>query len=278
MKKLIIPLILCLMLSACGYVKYGADDAKAEENDTAIDEDYKAAVERAKILSENFDSEKGLTAAQKKLLAEEYEKVDGIKFIQHSNGRDVKVYRHKDEPSIYLLYDGFWLTCVKGTYTMPGECSDMYDMLEDTGFKPFDWNRGLNGKGVVICENTEFTVADFNGYTLFSVNYPDVDIEIENMPMKALIYEDGGRTERVEFVIASSRYMEELSQKNIDDAAELLTKTGFGERSRELAEEMAQSLDKAGYKRDDGDVSVRSTRDAYVGETAAYNLFTVSKN
>jgi hypothetical protein len=263
----------CLCLSLCGCSIYGDDVENIEQNSKENTEKTKIA----QHIDEVFDvsSFHNLSDEQKAFLESDFDKIEDISFTQHSNGREVELYASKDLKGAYVIYDGEWGNWILPFNTQLAECDELYDRLDNTAFIPQSYERGMNGNGIIKCENKEYSIMDFNGYTMFSINYSDVDIEAENMPMKVLVYEKDGKAERIEIVSVCTALTNKFSQKNIDDVKELLNELGV-EDGNYLAAELGQSLDKASYARKDSKLSVRSSRDVSRDKDIVYNAFTIT--
>jgi hypothetical protein len=263
----------CLLLSLCGCSIYGDDVENIEQNSKENTEKTKIA----QHIDEVFDvsSFHNLSDEQKAFLESDFDKIEDISFTQHSNGREVELYASKDLKGAYVIYDGEWGNWILPYNTQLAECDELYDRLDNTAFIPQSYERGMNGNGIIKCENKEYSIMDFNSYTMFSITYPDVDIESENMPMKVLVYEKDGKAERIEIVSVCTAFTNKFSQKNIDDVKVLLDELGV-EDGNYLAAELGQSLDKASYTRTSDKLSVSSNRDVSRDKDIVYNAFTIA--
>jgi hypothetical protein len=263
----------CLLLSLCGCSIYGDDFEYIEQNSKEDTEKTEIAQHIDEVL--DGSSFHDLSDEQKAFLESDFDKVENISFTQHSNGREVEVYASKKLKGAYVLYDGEWGNYILPFNTQLAECDELYDKLDNTAFIPTSYERGINGNGIIRCENKEYSIMDFNNCTMFSINYPDVDIEAENMPMKVLVYEKDGKAERIEIISVCTTLTNKFSQKNIDDVQELLSELGV-EDGNYLAAELGQSLDKASYTRTADKISVSSNRDVSRDKDIVYNAFTIS--
>jgi hypothetical protein len=266
--KLLVLALCCIPL--CGCSIYGDYEDNIETNGVEIEENTTVAETLYNMCGVDLSKE------QKEYLEQSCDKVDNIRFIQQSNGKEVSIYASNRVNGAYLLDDGEWRSCLTPWNTRPKECEELYKTLADTAFAPHAFERGANQKVAVECYNREYAVLDFNGETMFSINYPDVDVEIENMPIKAIIYADQGKAEGVELITAVSDYTDRLSEQNLKDVQELLSVLGLGEESESLTRELVESLDKASYSRKDGAITVQSCRDVSRGKKFVYNIFKVS--
>jgi hypothetical protein len=265
--KLLVLALCCIPL--CGCSIYGDYEDNVEVNSTEIEENTDVAQTLYDMCGVDLSKE------QKAYLEQSCDKVDNIRFIQQSNGKEVSIYASNRVNGAYLLDDGEWRGCLTPWNTRTKECEELYKTLADTAFAPHAFERGANQRVAVECYNREYAVLDFNGETMFSINYPDVDVEIENMPIKAIVYADQGKVEGVELIAAVSSYKDTLSEQNIADVAELLSELGFGDESKSLAKEFGESLDKASYRRSDGARSVQSCRDVSRGKKFTYSVFKI---
>ncbi|GEM_PF-3042648 len=262
--------LLCLPLCGCQIYE---DYESYEDNLAAVKAD-----EEVGYISDIFSEPRfgKLSGEQRRVLESDFTEVNNITFIQQSNGRDVNIYESNKIKGAYVMYDGEWISTVMPIDARIKDCDELYGKLEKTAFAPVDFQRGYNGRNSVICTNREYAVMDYSNITPFSVLYPDVDVQVENMPIKVIVYENGGKAERIEIVSISSPYMEKLSSTNINDVKALFDELGLGEESAELAQEFGTSLDKGSYTRSDGAVSVRSSREVKRQRDTVYNVFTVN--
>ncbi len=275
--------ILAMLLAALGICTVLSGCTIYEDNETVTNREkyYKNddEYERLKSYNELF-SNNGfsyvLTKEQRKVIDEEFEKNDAVTYIQQSNGREVSVYESKYLRGCFVLFDENWLYMINSDEYMLKDCRELYKELNLTDFYVNRSDTGADDRGIIALSNEEYTLMDFDGYTPFSVNYDDVDVVISNMPVKALVYENGGRVDKVELIAVVTPYKDSLTENNIAQVKGLLEKLGMGNESEALAEEFAQSLEKKSYSRRDGAMKVSSTRDVLRDKDTVCNVFGIS--
>jgi hypothetical protein len=246
-------------------------------------EDYKVdydaeATEAKKTIEDTFDYSKEdewLTEERRAVLDEDFEKVSDISFIQHSNGREVEVYQSKTLKGAYILYDGEYASQVLPNTEHLRECKALYAALDNTAFVPSAWIRGYNDNGVIICTNREYSVLCPEGSSMFSIRYDDVEAKVENLPIKAMVYERDGVADKVEIISICTDNLSEASGVNVGDVRVLLEQLGLGDESADLADEWDFSLGKKSYKRTSGAVTVESNREVRREKDMVYNVFSV---
>ena len=266
---------LCLCLSLCG-CKGEVYKETTDFNITAYTQTDDVIDSEAEYVLKNFEKTmQPLASKQKKELEKNFNKVEGVSYVQYSNGREVSVFESKRVRGIYVLTDTEWTYPILPYSIRLKGCDELYERLEDTAFIPYSNECGENGAGIIRCENKEYTLSDYECVTPFSVKYKDVDVFTDKLPMQALVYVNGGRAERVELVSAVSDDISALTDENIADVRLLFDKLGFGEESAALANELAESLSKGGYYRSDGALSVRSSKNVKRIGDIVFNVFCV---
>ncbi len=267
-KKLIPAILLCLFISGCSIYEETEIDQKVQPNPevSSYHEKYR----------EIFFSDRKPTEATQELLNKEFTTIEGIEFIQHSNGREVKVYESRYVKGYYVLDDGYWTYPIEPCFDEPKEGIELFRRLNKTDFTPYAFYRASSGAGIITCANREYAVMDISGRTPFSINYDDVDVIVENMPLTTVIYEKEGKADIVEIYTAVTDYKDSFSPKNTEELKGLFDELGLGEESADLAQEVTQSLNKKSYSRTSGARKITSARNIARNGDITYNLFRIT--
>lgn len=272
LKGLILSSVL-LAAILCGCSVSTDYDETALDKKVAVNSQANAVVQKVEDVLMNSEYE--MSDSVRNMLDEDFQVTESVEFVQHSNGREVNVYKSKELPSLYLLYDGEWIELIKPAMKEPVSCKNIYTALRDGALIPVDYNVGSGDTDAIICENEEFSLMSFEGGSMFSVIYNDVDVHSEDMPVKAVVYCTDGKAVRVEFIYVCLNGGEKMSDNNVAEASALLTSLGLGEESTVIAGEFADSVDKASYSRSDGALTISSYKNAARDGNIVYNVFTV---
>lgn len=266
-------LLLVSVLCGCSVDSAYDYDDSLNSGKIAVNPQAKAAIDEVEAVLMN--SEYDMNDTVRDMLNRDFETVDSVEFVQHSNGREVQIYRSRSLPTLYVLYDGEWLEWIEPKAEELTSCGDVYAALEEGGIRPTDYIAGGGDTDAIVSENEEFSLMSFNGGSMFSVTYDDVDAYSEDMPVKTIVYCTDGKPVRAEFIYVRLKGDEEMSDNNIQEVSAVFTALGLGEESSSLAGELADSLDKASYSRTDGALTVSSYKNAARDKDIAYNIFAV---
>ena len=248
-------------------------DDSADRTKTAVNPQANAVIEEVNgiFMNSNYEMNDDI----RNMLNRDFERVDSVEFVQHSNGREVQIYRSRSLPTLYVLYDGEWVEWIEPNAKELTSCGDVYAALKEGGICPTDYIAGDGDTDAIVSENEEFSLMSFNGGSMFSVTYDDVDAYSEDMPVKTIVYCTDGKPVRAEFIYVRLKGDEEMSDNNIQEVSAVFTALGLGEESSSLAGELADSPDKASYSRTDGALTVSSYKNAARDKDIAYNIFAV---
>ncbi len=266
-------LLLVSVLCGCSVDSAYDYDDSLNSGKIAVNPQAKAAIDEVEAVLMN--SEYDMNDTVRDMLNRDFETVDSVEFVQHSNGRKVQIYRSRSLPALYVLYDGEWLEWIEPKAEELTSCGDVYAALKEGGICPTDYIAGAGDTDAIVSENEEFSLMSFNGGSMFSVTYDDVDAYSEDMPVKTIVYCTDGKPVRAEFIYVRLKGDEEMSDNNIQEVSAVFTALGLGEESSSLAGELADSLDKASYSRTDGALTVSSYKNAARDKDIAYNIFAV---
>lgn len=266
-------LLLVSVLCGCSVDSAYDYDDSLNSGKIAVNLQAKAAIDEVEAVLMN--SEYDMNDTVRDMLNRDFETVDSVEFVQHSNGRKVQIYRSRSLPALYVLYDGEWLEWIEPKAEELTSCGDVYAALKEGGICPTDYIAGAGDTDAIVSENEEFSLMSFNGGSMFSVTYDDVDAYSEDMPVKTIVYCTDGKPVRAEFIYVRLKGDEEMSDNNIQEVSAVFTALGLGEESSSLAGELADSLDKASYSRTDGALTVSSYKNAARDKDIAYNIFAV---
>lgn len=266
-------ILLASVLCGCSVDSAYDYDDSLDSGKIAVNPQAKAVIDEVEAVLMN--SEYDMNDTVRDMLNRDFETVDSVEFVQHSNGRKVQIYRSRSLPALYVLYDGEWLEWIEPKAEELISCGDVYAALEEGGICPTDYIAGAGDTDAIVSENEEFSLMSFNGGSMFSVTYDDVDAYSEDMPVKTIVYCTDGKPVRAEFIYVRLNGDEEMSDNNIQEVSAVFTALGLGEESSSLAGELADSLDKASYSRTDGALTVSSYKNAARDKDIAYNIFAV---
>lgn len=266
-------LLLASALCGCSVdSSYDYDDSM-DSGKTAVNAQAKAVIDEVETVLMNSQYE--MNDAVREMLNRDFETVDSVEFVQHSSDREVQIYRSESLPAVYVLYDGEWVEWITPEAEELTSCENVYATLNEGGIYPTDYIAGDGDTDAVVIENEEFSLMNFNGGSMFSVIYDDVDAYSRDMPVKTIVYCTDGKPVRVEFIYVRLNGSEEMSDNNIREVSAVFTALGLGEESSSLAGELADSLDKASYSRTHGAITVSSYKNAARDRDIAYNIFAV---
>lgn len=266
-------LLLVSVLCGCSVDSTYDYDDSLDSGKIAVNPQAKAVIDEVEAVLMN--SEYDMDDTVRDMLNRDFERVDSVEFVQHSNGREVQIYRSRSLPALYVLYDGEWLEWIEPKAEELTSCGDVYTALKEGGICPTDYIAGDGDTDAIVSENEEFSLMSFNGGSMFSVTYDDVDAYSEDMPVKTIVYCTDGKPVRAEFIYVRLKGDEEMSDNNIQEVSAVFTALGLGEESSSLAGELADSPDKASYSRTDGALTVSSYKNAARDKDIAYNIFAV---
>lgn len=282
--KIILALLLmCLPLCGCSEEKLvKADNYEEQAEKWEIDK------EKAKIIDEYNDlfvvtpsTQEGnyvqgrLSKKVFECLESDFTQLGGIEYTQHSNGRAVKVYESKKIRGCYVLYDGEWIKCLPPDCAIGKDSKALFESLSHTDLVARENPVSRGGVEIIRCDNKEYTLADFQGNTMFSIQYPDVDVKTEVCPVRALVFSREGKPYRVELITPQTEGLPKPNEINQKQVKELLDTLGLGDESADLAEEYITSLDKKDYTYNEGSVSVSSNKNVAMQRDIAYNRFAI---
>lgn len=269
-------LLLASVLCGCSVDSAYDYDDSLDKGKTAFNPRAKAAIDEVEAVLMNSEYE--MNDSLRAMLDEDFERTDSVEFVQHSNGREVQIYRSKELYGLYVLYDGEWVEWIEPEAQELTDCGDVYAALKEGGICPTDYIAGGGDTDAIVSENEEFSLMSFNGDSMFSVTYDDVDAYSRDMPLKTIIYCTEGKPVRAEFIYVRLKGNEEMSDNNIHEAAAVFAALGLGEEGSSLAGELADSVSKASYSRSQGALTVSSCKNAARDKDIAYNVFAVDMN
>lgn len=274
-KKYMALALMCLPL--CGCSEEGLTNYTSREDYAGwtTDEEMKKTIQEYNDLFQISAKTPRLSKKAAECLDRDFERFDGINHIQHSNGREVKCYESKKIKGYYVLYDGEWSTTLEPAYAIPENCKALFDRLSENALVAREAPVTRNGVCIIRCDNREYSLTDFESMTMFSIQYPDVDVETENCPVRALVFCRSGKPFRVEINTPVAEGLGKINDTNKEQVRELLDTLGFGDKSEEIAQEYTESLDKKDYVRKDGTITIRNTKNVTRQREVVYNVFTV---